>query len=141
MNEDHWFREWESTVFGSGYGTGEMPILAVLEGFMWLTKDRSYDHLQLEHTLGKSVTWLLINSLSKANMIEWGTSSRYGWLTPSGEYLKKYMATKNLDQLYEILMDRDEFPCMCDGEIKDHPECGKNPFLHEKIAWDLLHKV
>lgn len=134
MKEDTWFQEWESTIFGACYGTGEMPILkAVKEFFANLQDGRSYDYETLERKLGDTVTWLLINAFDKANMIEWGTSARYGWLTSSGELLKEYMDKKTTEELYEIIMHREAI-CMCNGEMEGHDECGKNPFINEKLA-------
>lgn len=137
--EDLYFCDWESRVFGAGYGSGERPIMEALKTFFnLLENERNYDHEVLEKELGKTVTWLLINALDKGNVIEWGTSARYGWLTSCGELLRRYVKNKTTEQLYEVLMSDHEPICMCDGEIKDHEDCGKNHFVFEKVADKLV---
>ena len=79
---DSHFADWECYVFGFGYGTGEGHVLAALKRFMELTPSehadmRCYDHKVLERELGPAVAWLLINVLGHADVIEYGSSSRY----------------------------------------------------------------
>jgi len=132
-DEKEWFREWECRAFGAGYGSGELPILTATKRFFELMEDgRSYDSQVLEKELGATVTWLLINAFDKANMIEWGTSARYGWLTSCGEYLRDFITKHSAEELYEIVMADSDSTCLCDGEM--HPDCGKNPFVNEKYA-------
>ncbi len=141
MKEELQFIDWESRTFGAGYGTGELPIMqAVCTFFKCLIDNRSYDYKDLEKELGETVTWLLINAFNKANMIEWGTSARFGWLTSSGEYVRRFVKGKTSAELYEILMSDHESICMCDGEMEGHDECGKNPMVNEKLANELLYK-
>jgi hypothetical protein len=142
MKEDKGFQEWECRTFGAGYGTGEMPIIRAIKTFFDnLENGRSYDYEKLEKALGNTVTWLLINALDRGSVIEWGTSARYGWLTCSGEMLKTYMDKKTVDELYEICMLKNNI-CLCDGEMKEkgHEECGKNPFVFEKVADEIKYK-
>lgn len=133
------FRDWEARVFGSGYGSGELPILKAVKVFFESIEDTSYDYQKLEEKLGDTVTWLLINAFSNGNVIEWGTSARYGWLTSCGVYVKDFVKDKTPEQLYEIVMSNDEMLCMCDGEIEGHEECGKNPMVNEKYANKLIY--
>jgi len=143
MKEALQFKDWESRVFGAGYGSGEFPILKVVKVFFDSLEDgRSYDHKILEDKLGDTVTWLLINAFDKGNVIEWGTSSRYGWLTSCGEYVKDFIKDKTVEELYEIVMADEDSICMCDGEMKDegHEDCGKNPMVNEKYANSLKYK-
>lgn len=138
------FVEWEMTVFGAGYGTGELPILTAVKTFFdSLEGGRSYDYEVLEKKLGDTVTWLLINIFDKAHMIEWGTSARYGWLTSCGDFVKQFIDGKTPDELYDICMNGDKDICQCGGEIKEsgHEDCGKNPMLNEKFANDLRYKI
>ena len=136
MDKDLQFKQWEGRVFGAGYGSGELPILIAVKTFFDLLEDRSYDFQKLEASLGSTVTWLLINAFDKGNMIEWGTSSRFGWLTSCGEYVREYIKNKTPEQLYEIVMSDGDDYCECGGTIKDkgHEFCGKNPMVNEKYA-------
>lgn len=134
---DKQFKQWEGRVFGAGYGTGEMPILKAVKVFFDnLDDDRSYDFEKMEKKLGDTVTWLLINAFDKGNIIEWGTSARFGWLTSCGEYVRDFIKGKTPEELYEIVMSDDETICECDGDMKEkgHEACGKNPMVHEKYA-------
>lgn len=135
MNENLQFKGWEQRVFGAGYGTGELPILKAVKVFFDCLEDsRSYDYEKLEKNLGDTVTWLLINAFDKGNVIEWGTSARFGWLTSCGEYVRDFIKDKTPEELYEIVMADDDGICMCDGEIEGHIDCGKNPMVNEKYA-------
>lgn len=137
MTNDRQFREWETRVFGAGYGSGELPILkAVKVFFANLEDNRNYDHENLEKNLGDTATWLLINAFDRGGVIEWGTSARYGWLTSCGEYVRDFIKGKTPEELYEIVMKDDNSICLCDGEIKEsgHEECGRNPMVNEKYA-------
>lgn len=142
-NKELQFIDWESRVFGSGYGSGELPILKSIKVFFENLEDkRSYDYEILEKELGETVTWLLINAFDKGNMIEWGTSARYGWLTSCGEFVGNFIKNKTPEQLYEILMDDHEIICQCDGDIKEkgHEDCGKNPMVNEKYADSIIYQ-
>src|SRR3990167_3685719 len=128
------FIDWESRVFGAGYGSGELPILKSVKVFFDSLEDKSYDYKKLEEKLGDTITWLLINAFDKGNVIEWGTSARFGWLTSCGEYVRDFIKGKTPEELYEIVMSDREAICMCDGDIEGHTECGKNPMVNEKYA-------
>ena len=133
------FTDWETRVFGAGYGSGELPILKAVKVFFDLLEGkRNYSHEVLEEKLGGTITWLLINAFDKGNVIEWGTSARFGWLTSSGEYVRDFIKDKTAEKLYEIVMADNDGLCMCDGEIKGtgHEECGKNPMVNEKLVTD-----
>lgn len=138
------FIEWETRVFGAGYGTGEFPILSAVKTFFKCLEDnRSYNYKTLEKKLGDTVTWLLINAFDKGNMIEWGTSARYGWLTSCGEYVRDFIKDKTPEELYKIAMSENDGICLCDGEIKSegHEDCGKNPMVNEKYADKLRYEL
>lgn len=128
---DDYFTDWESHVFGFGYGTGEPHVVDALNAFMEAIgiEDRphSYDYRRLETALKPVVAWLLINALCHADLIEYGTSPRYGWLTPRGEALRAYLATKTNAALLEVLNRDDDYHhcypdhCNCDGEPCHNP--------------------
>ena len=86
--EQH-FINWESHTFGYGYGTGEPHILPALKAFFdCLGRDgnlHAYDYQRLESALTPTVAWLLINVLCSADILEYGTSPRHGWLTTAGQ--------------------------------------------------------
>lgn len=100
---EHHFAEWEAATFGRGYGTGEPHVLAALKTFMAAIgtdhSDHSYDYTRLEETLTPTVAWLLINTLCRANVIEYGTSPRFGWLTDQGKALRDFVQAKSVDEL------------------------------------------
>ena len=138
--DDYW-RDWEGYAFGYGYGSGEPPIIAALKKFFDLCpKDpRSgvyrYDYLILEEELTPAVAWLLINRLCQVDIISYGTSSRFGFLTTHGNALKEYVDRKSTEELCEIL-DYDEdyircYPDVCncgEGGYREGKICSSNPF-------------
>lgn len=129
---DDYFNDWESRVFGFGYGSGEEYIAAALKTFMEELKEgRSYDYRRLEERIGYTAAWLLINTLCHADIIEYGTSPRFGWLTKYGEALRDYTADKTGVELADVMMRTYEEQC-----YPDHCNCGlaqrcHNPFWRE----------
>lgn len=121
---DKHFIDWESHVFGYGYGSGEGPILRCLHFFFSTLKEgRQYDYEVLEKELGDAATWFMINALCHAGIIEYGTSPRYAWISyrPAVEALRDYIVSKTPEQLYEIVSNTNEdyihcYPgtCNCD---------------------------
>jgi len=102
---DKHFIDWESETFGYGYGTGEAYILQVLQEFLArCPNEGTYNFEVLENNLGATVAWLLINTLCKADIIEYGCSPRFGWLDIKGILLKNYIENKDLDTLYNLTM-------------------------------------
>ena len=102
MNDKH-FIDWQNDVFGYGYGTGEQFTLPALKRFFELLCDgRRYNYEAVEGDFGQLAAWLLINILCHAGILEYGTSSRYGWITPRGEALRDYLSGKTADELYEL---------------------------------------
>lgn len=124
------FRDWESTAFG--YGTGEPFVIPVLKAwFSAVGRDdasHGYDCKILETAVGPISAWLLINRLCQLNVIEYGTSPRFGWLTTRGKRLRGYINSRTADELLEDLHTPDNYHecypdhCNCDG-----PKC-VNPF-------------
>lgn len=123
------FADWEGQVFGLGYGTGEdHTILALKMFFGAFGKDgrpNCYDYRKLEEACTPAVAWLLINVLCHADVIEYGTSPRYGWLTPHGERLKAFIASKSVDELVEMATHHDEHYTPC---YPDACNCGPNGY-------------
>lgn len=142
---DKYFRDWESYVFGYGYGSGEEPVMkAILQFFNTMTSNsperpyhKSYDHEVLEKTLGNQVTWLLINNLCHADILEYGTSPRYGWLTEKGQILYRYLENKTLKDVMEVLFgddaqlehENDTFGC-----TKSYCNCDPNKQIMKKCT-------
>ncbi len=122
---DKYFKDWEAVVFGFGYGTGEKHTLNTLKDFFSLLDQGCYDFKVLEEKLSPSITWLLINILCHADIIEYGSSPRFGWLNNGkGNLLRDYLKRNSVDKLYEICMKEDEHSyctesyCNCgDGQI------------------------
>ena len=83
------FAEWEDSTFGYGYGTGEAAIIDGIRHFFTLLEDgRKYNFEVLEKEIGAFAAWLLINAFCKSNIVEYGTSPRFGWLTGKGEGMR-----------------------------------------------------
>ena len=104
------FTDWESHVFGFGYGTGEEFIIPALKQFFaTFADDKTYDHVKLSDVLDPTTAWLLINALCKANVLEYGTSPRFGWLTDKGRRLRDFIASKSSEDLYELTCRSEEY--------------------------------
>ena len=116
-NEDY-FADWEAHVFGYGYGSGEEYIIGALKVFMSLCvpPERgypAYDYQELEAALTPVVAWLLINVLCNANLIEYGSSPRFGWLTKEGISLKAHIGSHDVESLCAQTR-KDEYYSLCD---------------------------
>lgn len=117
------FIDWESHVFGFGYGTGEEHTLKALKDFFrCIPMSGTYDYSILENKLGSQVAWLLINILCHCDVIEYGSSPRFGWLTEKGKLLQDFFHIHSENYLYN-LTNTDEnyhhcYPdyCNCDLE-------------------------
>ena len=137
--EEH-FRDWESFVFGFGYGSGERHILSSLKIFFSnIPVEGNYDYCGLEVACGDSTAWLLINILCKNDIIEYGTSPRFGWLTKQGKELKTFIDQNDIDALTEICTgygpDVDIcYPelCNCGPEGYSKVKLCHNPFWKEQ---------
>lgn len=129
---DDYFRDWESEVFGYGYGTGEVHIVTALRRFLEHCTEgpykRSYDYSVLEQELGATVAWLLINTLCHVNIVEYGTSPRYAWLTEQGTRLRDYMLSKTVAELTK-LAPSDYIHCGSDYCNCDDTRLCSNPFF------------
>lgn len=127
MKNKH-FIDWENETFGFGYGTGEIYTLQVLKDFFNILPKGNYDYEKLEKALTPIIFWLMINILCKANILEYGTSPRYGWLSSKGVMLKDYLKDKTIEELYDLVnVDEDYVHCgkdYCNCEMK----C-KNPLF------------
>lgn len=133
--DDQYFCDWEGAVFGYGYGSGEPHVIPALRTFMTTIDDgRSYDHGDLEVALGAVTAWLLINALCKADIIDYGTSPRFGWLTRKGQRLRDYMLARTEEQLVDLVCTQDEEYLECDPKVCN---CGflacPNPFWSDAL--------
>lgn len=82
-----------------------------------------------------AVAWLLINILAGVDVIEYGTSPRYGWLTDCGKALRAFVETRTVDDLVTIVCEKDEnyfncYPdvCNCGPRGHDGKRYCDNPF-------------
>lgn len=132
---DDFFADWEASVFGFGYGTGEPIIIAALAKFLAACEpDGCYKHHVVEKACGPEVAWLLINRLCghEAGTINYGTSPRFGWLDrPQGIALRDYFATRTVDAIVGDITSRDDdyVPCYFDICNCDDTSCCANPFF------------
>lgn len=140
---EQFFADWEGDTFGFGYGSGELHILAALRLFLshCVENINQYDYRKLEEAMGPAAAWLMINTLCHADMIEYGSSPRFGWLTPQGVALRRFLADRSDDAAITAL-DRGENDEIC---YKDYCNCetGKpcskaNPFWNTAAATQWL---
>jgi hypothetical protein len=136
---DDYFVDWESKIFGYGYGAGEEYVIAALKKFMEMVPmEGCYEYKQLECELSPTVAWLLINILCKAHILEYGSSPRHAWLTNCGRRLKEYLGNNTLEQLENVLDVTGDYtvcyPDVCNCGPTGYQEglvC-QNPFWIEK---------
>lgn len=137
-----YFTDWESHVFGFGYGTGEPYTVLAVQGFLaCCPSGGAYDYRVLESQLGPLPAWLLINRLCAhgVDIIEYGTSPRYGWLTIEGHRLKAFTDAAPTEELIKLAVMRGtDYPycypdaCNCGPNgYEEGRKCG-NPFWIER---------
>ena len=128
---DDYFSDWEGHVFGFGYGTGEEHIIpSLFKLFHNLNDDRTYNYKELEQMFTPLSAWLLINVLCRADIFEYGTSPRFGWLTNKGERLRDFIKSKNIDQLYDLTnRDNEYIPC-----YPNACNCGEHGYEEGRIC-------
>lgn len=128
------FADWESHAFGFGYGTGEPHVLRALKTFFDAFgtdhNPNSYEYEKLEAAVTAPVAWLLINRLCQVNILEYGTSPRFAWLTPEGEALRAFVASKTVSELEEAIQENEDY-CYPDG-----CNCGPNGHEHGRICYN-----
>jgi len=128
------FCDWEGSVFGFGYGTGEKYTIDALKSFFsCLTEERSYDYRDVENKINPMSAWLIINILCHADIIEYGTSPRFGWLTKKGEALRDFLKQMTNEALIDLVCYKTEDYISC---YPDHCNCHEekciNPFWRLK---------
>lgn len=132
-DNDQAFADWESAAFGFGYGSGEEHIIQALHAFFsGIPETGAYDYKVLEHSLGAAVCWLLINALCRVDVIEYGSSPRFGWLTEHGKRLRTYILSKTPDDLGGVLNREVECGlgyCNCAENAPTDGPCKANPFF------------
>lgn len=129
--DEDFFRDWESHVFGFGYGSGEPHTVHALKDFLEsIPANAAYDYEALEHRHGELVTWLFINILAHAGLLEYGTSPRYAWLSENGRALQTFVAARSSEQLIELTATPEDYVhCYPDHCNCDDDDCRKrNPF-------------
>jgi hypothetical protein len=143
------FADWEKSVFGFGYGDGELHIVPLVRAFLVGCNGgagrNQYDFREQEAALTPAVAWFIINALCKADMIEYGTSPRFGWLTDKGEALKHFMLSRAEDILVRLATgvdDDDDDPgntcypdaCNCGPNGYEKGRVCVNPFWQDDAA-------
>lgn len=106
MISDKNFADWHSDVLGYGYGTGEKHWIPALHAlFSKVDAGGAYDFRELEAALGPLAAWLFINIFCghSVAVFEYGTSPRFGWLTPRGHMLREYALSKSVDELETVI--------------------------------------
>ena len=128
---DDYFSDWEGSAFGYGYGTGEAFTIPALKMFFSrLRENRLYEYTDLETMYGGLAAWLLINILCNEDILEYGTSPRYGWLTDKGERLRDFIQSKTGDELYALAnRDQEYVPC-----YRDACNCGEHGYDEKAVC-------
>ena len=82
------------------------------------------------------MAWLLLNLCGHADIIEYGTSPRFGWLTDHGYRLKAYIDSRATNELVKIVTDDGGapvcFPDWCNCTPEEGAPC-HNPFWREAM--------
>jgi hypothetical protein len=143
---DEYFRDWFHGPFGFCYGSGETSVLYELKALVELLHwneagdNYTYDHKELEDSLGEATAWLLINALCKDGMIDYGTSPRFGWFYGHGKNLIEYLKSHTVDEMYETVANYDSDYNMCFDDYcsctdtQVHHKCKNNPFWEHRSA-------
>lgn len=130
---DDYFADWENAAIGFGYGSGEEHVIPALQAFVRAIPGRgpkgeyqSYDYRDLEAAVGPVAAWLFISIFGHSDLIEYGGSSRFAWLTDRGIALKSYLDSTHTEHILGRLADCDYvycYPdhCNCDGEPCRNP--------------------
>ncbi|MBC8337090.1 MAG: hypothetical protein H8E39_00220 [Alphaproteobacteria bacterium] len=128
---EDYFVDWEGNAFGFGYGTGEEHTLGALKMFMEACPiDGGYDYRILEGKVSPTVAWLLINVLCREDILEYGTSPRFAWLTEKGKRLKTFVGGQSADDLGKII-HRDKNYIHCYPDICN---CGPNGYEAGRVC-------
>lgn len=126
MNKNK-FIIWEQDTFGFSYGIGEPYVLRSLKYFLELCPNKeSYNYKTLEERLRPEVAWLLINILCRKNILDYGTSPRFGWLSDKGIELKIFIEKHTINELCEMLNITEEEEFRIRKEESDGKEEGIN---------------
>ena len=131
---DEHFVDWEADTFGFGYGTGEeftVPLLWEFLAALQHPENGAYDHAKLEAAFGGQVAWLMINILCRADIIEYGTSPRHGWLTAKGRRLQEYVLARSKDDLLSMATQAMEDYVHC---YPNACNCGPNGYDGRRIC-------
>ena len=128
-SDEEYFCDWENEVFGLGYGTGDVHTLTALKTFFEVVPSEGpYDYTVIENDITPAAAWLLINILMRTDTLEYGTSTRFGWLTDEGRRMKEFLASKTVDELYEITQTG-AIPCSSTG-----CNCGPNGYEEGRVC-------
>lgn len=133
---EEYFSDWESHVFGFGYGSGEEYTIPAVRRFLLNCNEgdygTAYDYINMEKELTPTVAWLLINTLAHTDIIEYGCSPRYAWLTKKGERLKEFMLSHTDEQLIALSRKSDDIcsptACICGEHGYEEGRICQNPF-------------
>jgi hypothetical protein len=134
---DSHFIDWINKNITFGYGSGEPHTIPALRKFLSLCGNdehpTSYNYRDIEEAITPLGCWLIMDILGKADIIEYGTSPRFGWLTPHGAKLKDYMISKTDDDLVELVCNMG-----CDDIIyhQDFCNCGENGYSEKKLCFN-----
>lgn len=134
-SDDEVFKDWFNDTYGYGYGTGEKPILTAIMIFLGncsSNENHIYSYDEIEKVIGKAATWMLISVFCKQDLVDYGTSPRFAWLTEKGKWLLNYLKGKSLQYLYSLVMYNSFSECSseyCNCVVENIP-CITNPLLN-----------
>lgn len=107
-DDDRMFASLCSDKLGWGAYGGDEALYPALRSFlMWCTPSEgsgvpAYDYRDVSEVIGAAAAWLLVYALVRADLVEYGTSPRFGWLTPEGCWLRDYVKNRTPEQLADV---------------------------------------
>lgn len=130
---EHHFLDWIDEHLSYGYGSGEPHTIPALKSFLSLcnegTYGHQYDYNKLEEKLGGISTWLFINILCDARLIEYGTSPRFAWLTKEGQALRDFMLSHSDEELVLMVCNNEN-----DGCTRSYCNCSPDGYIEKKLC-------
>jgi len=153
---DNYFYDWFGEVFGYLYGTGEQYVVPALKEFLSYYKREAFAPLGIDElvtnlsqppltTLTPATIWMLVNTLNAYDILDYGISPRYGWLTDEGFELRKYLDDHSVRHILDVLFQEHEstknvmmscnvgttiYSCSCEDRDVDKGIRCINPFIN-----------
>jgi hypothetical protein len=137
--EDDYFRDWFSSAFPYGYGTGdEFFIKALKDVFDYMkSNEDKYHYEDLEEMFSPAFAWFIINKLCELHIFEYGTSPRFAWIghSPKIRRIYHFIVEKSNEELMAIIDSPEDYiECYhhyCNHTNLEDKGCLLNPFFYD----------